>query len=243
MVLERFADKKPMHYREITKKALEQGWLKTKGKTPEATMYAVILTEIRRQQERGEQPRFSQKGKGLVTLSKWAKRGLTASIDQHNERVRKELHDRLLAMTPSEFEELVSTLLAHMGFDGIEVTKTSGDGGIDVRGVLIVAGSIRIKMAVQAKRWSPRKNVQAPIVQQVRGSLGAHEQGLIITTSDFSAGARQEAIQPNKSPIALINGEKLVSLLMEHGIGVQRTTQYLFDIDDELFLSKSQTNA
>ena len=243
MVLERFADKKPMHYREITKKALEQGWLKTKGKTPEATMYAVILTEIKRQQERGEQTRFLQKGKGLVTLSKWEKRGLTASIDQHNERVRKELHDRLLAMTPSEFEELVSTLLAHMGFDGIEVTRTSGDGGIDVRGVLIVAGSIRIKMAVQAKRWSPRKNVQAPIVQQVRGSLGAHEQGLIITTSDFSAGARQEAIQPNKSPIALINGEKLVSLLMEHGIGVQRTTQYLFDIDDELFLSKSQTNA
>lgn len=242
-VLERFADKKPMHYREITKKALEQGWLKTKGKTPEATMYAVILTEIRRQQERGEQPRFSQEGKGLVTLSKWVKPGLTASIEQHNERVRKKLHDRLLAMTPSEFEELVSTLLAHMGFDGIEVTRTSGDGGIDVRGVLIVADSIRIKMAVQAKRWSPRKNVQAPIVQQVRGSLGAHEQGLIITTSDFSAGARQEAIQPNKSPIALINGEKLVSLLMEHSIGVQRTTQYLFDIDDELFLSKSQTNS
>ncbi|OUO49636.1 hypothetical protein B5F76_13530 [Desulfovibrio sp. An276] len=80
MVLERFADKKPMHYREITKKALEQGWLKTKGKTPEATMYAVILTEIKRQQERGEQTRFLQKGKGLVTLSKWEKRGLTASV-------------------------------------------------------------------------------------------------------------------------------------------------------------------
>jgi hypothetical protein len=29
----------------------------------------------------------------------------------------------------------------------------------------------------------------APVVQLVRGSLGAHEQGLIITTSDFSAGA------------------------------------------------------
>jgi restriction system protein len=35
--------------------------------------------------------------------------------------------------------------------------------------------------------------VQAPVVQQVRGSLGAHEQGLIITTSDFSTGARSEA--------------------------------------------------
>lgn len=43
--------------------------------------------------------------------------------------------------------------------------------------------------------------------------------------------------------LRLINGEKLVSLLMEHSIGVQRTTQYLFDIDDELFLSKSQNNS
>ena len=31
-------------------------------------------------------------------------------------------------------------------------------------------------MAVQVKRW--KKNVQSQIVQQVRGSLGTHEQGL-----------------------------------------------------------------
>lgn len=46
---------------------------------------------------------------------------------------------------------------------------------------------VRIRMAVQAKRWS--ENIQAPTVQQVRGALGTHEQGLIITTSDFSKGA------------------------------------------------------
>ena len=80
MVLERFAGKKPMHYREITKKALEQGWLATRSKQPEATMKTVIFTEIRRQKERGEQPRFSLKGKGLVTLSKWVKPELTARL-------------------------------------------------------------------------------------------------------------------------------------------------------------------
>ncbi len=53
----------------------------------------------------------------------------------------------------------------------------------------------------------------------MRGSLGAHEQGLIITTSDFSAGAIKEAAQTDKTPIALMNGEQLVMLLMEHGIG------------------------
>lgn len=68
---------------------------------------------------------------------------------------------------------------------------------------------------------------------QVRGSLGAHEQGLIITTSDFSAGAIKEAAQPDKTPIALMNGEQLVMLLMEHGIGVHRSTPDLFEIDEE----------
>ena len=127
-----------------------------------------------------------------------------------------------------------------MGFDDVEVTQRSHDGGIDVRGTLLVADSIRIKMAVQAKKWKLKNNVQAPVVQQVRGSLGAHEQGLIITTSDFSSGARTEAVQPNKTPIALINGEQLVLLLMEHGIGVQRSRPDLFDMDEDALSFKEK---
>ena len=48
-VLEEFGGKKPMHCKEITEKALAKGWLVTGGKTPEATMYAQVITEIKRQ--------------------------------------------------------------------------------------------------------------------------------------------------------------------------------------------------
>ena len=232
-VLEEFGDKKPMHYREITQKALENGWLTTNGKTPEATMYAQIITEIKRQQGRGEQPRFVQLGRGEVALSQWREHELTFQIKQHNERIRKALREKLLSMSAVEFEDLISILLAELGFEDVEITKRSHDGGIDVRGTLIVADSIHIKMAVQAKKWKIKNNVQAPTVQQVRGSLGAHEQGLIITTSDFSSGAIKEAAQPNKTPIALINGKQLVLLLMEHNIGVKCSIQKLFDMDED----------
>lgn len=232
-VLEEFGRKKPMHYKEITEKALEKGWLVTGGKTPEATMYAQVITEIKRQQKRGERPRFVQHGRGYVGLSQWMGRGLAFQIEQHNHQVRNALRKRLLAMEPGEFEELISQLLAEMGFEMVEVTKLSGDGGIDVRGTLVVGDVVRIKMAVQVKRWKLKNNVQAPVVQQVRGSLGAHEQGLIITTSDFSSGAAREAAQADKTPIALMNGEQLVMLLMEHGIGVHRSTPDLFEIDEE----------
>lgn len=133
-------------------------------------------------------------------------------------------------MSPTAFERLVGDLLGAIGFAEVSVTGRSGDGGIDVRGTLVVGDVIRTRMAVQAKRW--KHNVQAPVVQQVRGSLGTHEQGLIITTSDFSTGARDEAARHNAVPVGLMNGEQLVALLVEHGIGVRREPHVLIEIDE-----------
>ena len=196
-------------------------------------MYAQVITEIKRRQKRGERPRFVQHGNGYFGLTKWMKAGLAFQIEEHNSQVRKTLRGRLLKMRPSEFEELVSKLLAEIGFEEVEVTKRSGDGGIDVRGTLVVGDAVRIKMAVQVKKWKLKNNVQAPEVQRVRGSLGAHEQGLIVTTSNFSAGAVAEAAKPDKAPIALLNGEQLVALMMEHGLGVTRSPSELFEIDEK----------
>lgn len=229
-VLERFGNKQPMHYRAITEKAMEHGWLTTEGRTPEASMYAQIITEIRRYQKRGEQPRFVQHGKGYVGLSRWMGQGLAFEIEQHNKKVRHALLKRLHAMKWEAFEELIARLLAEIGFEDIEMTGRSGDGGIDVRATLVVGDVIRTRMAVQVKKW--KRNVQAPVVQQVRGSLGTHEQGLIITTSDFSAGARQEAARPDAVPVALMNGERLVVLLVENGIGIIRRAHDLIELDD-----------
>jgi restriction system protein len=231
-VLGQFGDKKPMHYREVTEKALELGWIATEGKTPEATMYAQVLTEIRRYQKRGEQPRFVQHGRGFMGLSKWMGKGLEFQINQHNKRIRKELHKRLHAMDATEFEQFVGhRLLADLGFEDIEVTKRCKDGGIDVRGTLVVEEVIRIRMAVQVKKW--KHSIGTETVQQVRGSLGTHEQGLIITTGDFSPRARTEAARPNAVPVALMNGEQLVALLADKQIGIARTRHDIFELASE----------
>ncbi len=229
-VLEEFAQGRPMHYRAITAKALELGLVKTQGQTPEATMGAQIGVEIDRLQRRGESPRFVKQGRGFVGLFRWESHGLTARIEQHNREMRRKLHERMRDLSPAAFERLVGDLLGAIGFVEVSVTGRSGDGGIDVRGTLVVGDVIRTRMAVQAKRW--RHNVQAPVVQQVRGSLGTHEQGLIITTSDFSTGARDEAARPNAVPVGLMNGEQLVTLLVEHGIGVRREPHVLIELDE-----------
>ncbi len=218
----------PLHYRTITQKVLAQGLVNTTGKTPEATLYAQVLTETKRKAKRGEQPRFVMHGKGYVGLAKWMGQGLAFQIEQHNQTVRKKLYERIRAMDPGAFEELIGELLGSLGFEEVIVTARSGDGGIDVRGTLVVGEVIRTRMAVQVKRW--KQNIQAPIVQQVRGSLGTHEQGLIITTSDFGKGAREEAARANAVPVGLMNGEQLVGLLMENDLGVSRRSHDLFEL-------------
>jgi restriction system protein len=213
--------RQPMHYRVITERALALGLIKTAGKTPEATLYAQIYQEIERRKKRGLTPRFSRLGQGMIGLTEWDPSGLPAEIEKHNRAVKSELLQAVIALQAAEFETLVGTLLGRMGFEDVVVTKVSGDGGIDARGVFAPIGeSIRIKFAIQAKKWQPKNHVLAPAVQSLRGSLAAHERGLFVTTSSYSSGARTEAVRIDAYPIALIDGVELVNLLVEHGIGV-----------------------
>ena len=242
----------PLSYTDITRLIIEKGYWKTEGKTPEATINAQLAVNIKKH---GNQSRFQRTGPGLFALRSWGLKefhsenkspsakavtnstnqlavisGLAQQISQHNQAVHKQLHETLHLMPAAEFELLIGQLLIALGFEDVEVTGRSGDGGIDVRGTLVVGAVIRTNMAVQVKRW--RNNVQAPIVQQVRGSLGTHDQGLIITTSNFSSGARTEAERANAIPVALMSGEQLVQLLVENNMGIRRTNHDLIELDE-----------
>ncbi|MBE3050153.1 winged helix-turn-helix domain-containing protein [Candidatus Bathyarchaeota archaeon] len=123
-VLERFGDKKPMHYRQITEKALELGWVATSGRTPEATMYSQIVTEIRRHQERGQQPRFVRHGRGYVSLSRefvqfegpGKPRTRTRSAGQST---RKSHYDRLRVFLQSVPAEQIQIALSFAEVEGV----------------------------------------------------------------------------------------------------------------------------
>ena len=230
-VLNQFGNRNSMHSRDIVDIAIGHGWLNTSSKTPEASMIARLVTELKRANAIGEPGRFIRTSPGYYSLVKWMGIGLPYQISKHNREVRKKLMSQLMDLTPVRFEQLVALLLVEMGFDeDIDVTKFRSDGGIDVRGTLLIGDVVQIKMAVQVKRWE--KNVGSQTVQQVRGSLGVHEQGLIITTSKFSTGAIKEADQPDKTPVALMDGEQLVTLLMEYNIGVRRMSHDLFELEE-----------
>ena len=230
-ILEGEANQRPMHYRDITTRALKAGLIRTAGHTPAATMYSQILTEISRHSKQGKQPRFMKYGKGLVGLSKWFGKGLAFQIEQQNRNAAKKLLERVKKLEPMEFEELVVKVLGVIGFEIVSFNSKHGkDGGIDVRGRILSGGVIQTNIAVQAKKW--KGNVQAPVIQQVRGSIGPDEQGLVITTSDFSAGAKKEALRKGFAPVWLMNGEQFVELMIENEIGVTRSSHNIIEIGD-----------
>ena len=134
-------------------------------------------------------------------------------------------------MNPTKFEELTGEVLRNLGFESVQVTGKTGDGGIDVTGELVVAGVIRNSVCVQVKRW--RNNVQRGNISELRGSLRPHQTGLFITTSDFSKPSIDEANDPYKAPISLMNGNEFVDLLCEFGIGVILEKVTIFDIDED----------
>jgi len=62
---------KPRHYRWLTEEALRRGWITPKGKTPEATMYAVLYTEIKNEIPGRKPSRFIRTGRGIFGLAEW----------------------------------------------------------------------------------------------------------------------------------------------------------------------------
>jgi restriction system protein len=229
----------PLHYTEITQRALAQQLITPKGLTPEATMGSRLYTDTKKPASRFK--RIARGYFGLAALSQAD--GIAHRVQAINQSTRQQLHRLIQEMPASRFEALVGELLLALGFEeaSIEVSSYHADGGIDVRGVLNAGGITRINAAVQVKRW--KRNIQAPLVQAVRGSLTAHEHGIIITSSNFSKGARLEANAVGKTPISLVSGQDLLELLIEYGIGVNKERHTVISLDEEWWGEMSGSTA
>ena len=236
-VLKRHSKGAPMHYREITQLARSEGLLESVGLTPEASMAVAIRQDIKRRELSSYDQRFRAHGRGLYSLT-LATDPLGGAIEQKNEEVKSQLRQRLAELDPKLFEELIGELLAAVGYEDVEVTRYVRDGGIDVRATLTVGGLTKVPTAIQVKRWA--KNVSSRTVRELRGALGPHERGLIITLSGFTRDAVADASAETRVPISLLNGDHLLDLLMEKEIGVKRRRLTVYELDEEAFSAEEE---
>ena len=147
---------------------------------------------------------------------------------------REQITEILRHLDPYAFERLAQRLLRECGFSDVQVTKRSGDGGIDGTGKLRIQGIFSFNVAFQCKRY--KGQVGAAAIRDFRGSLGTNiEKGVLITTGAFTKAAKDEASSEGKRLIDLMDGEELINKLAEYGIGLNEVKSY--EIDEDFFNS------
>ncbi|MCM2296140.1 restriction endonuclease [Rhodoferax sp.] len=135
-------------------------------------------------------------------------------------------------LSPSGFERLCMRLLRESGFERVQVTGRSNDGGIDGVGVLQLNDLMSFNVVFQCKKWE--QSVPPKEIRDLRGAMdGRADKGIFLTTSTFSSNARAEAERPGAVPIELVDGEKLFEMFKRHELGLK--PRIVFDIDLSFF--------
>ncbi len=138
----------------------------------------------------------------------------------------------LQALSPTGFENLCMRLLREAGFERVQVTGRSGDGGVDGLGILQINRLVSFNVVFQCKKWG--QPVPPKEIRDLRGAMdGRAEKGIFLTTSTFTTQARAEAERPGAVPIELVDGEKLFEMFKDYELGLKPRT--VFDIDFTFF--------
>lgn len=152
----------------------------------------------------------------------------------------KELLKQVLAQTPEFFESLTVKLLVAMGYGGSveeagKVLGKSHDGGVD--GVIKQDELGLNCIYVQAKRYDGNA-IGAPVINSFSGALNRKgaTTGVFVTTSSFTAEAVKAAEEMKGQRIVLIDGHRLVRLMIRHGVGCrEEETLVIKKLDEDFF--------
>lgn len=164
-------------------------------------------------------------------------------IESGINRIHSDVGDALLTRLrenhPDFFEQAVVDLLLKMGYGGAEQRGKriggSNDGGVD--GVIDQDALGLDRIYVQAKRYANGNTVGREAIQAFVGALhgvGA-SRGVFITTSAFTSGAR-DYVKAVPSRVILIDGARLVGLMIKYRVGVQVKQSYdIVELDEDFF--------
>ena len=142
---------------------------------------------------------------------------------------RTELMEVLQDLPPEGFERLCQRLLRESGFQQVNVTGRTGDGGIDGNGLLQINPFVSFQVLFQCKRHTG--SVGAAQIRDFRGAMmGRAEKGIFMTTGTFTKDAKKEANRDGVPSIELVNGEDLLDMFEQLEIGLKPVTVYEVDL-------------
>ena len=109
------------------------------------------------------------------------------------------------SMSGQEFEKYCASLLSSYGFVNIEITKGSGDQGVDITGYIN-----NVKCAIQCKRHS-KKLSNKPIQEVFTGKNYYNCQSAIVITNNYFTNGAIELAETND--VTLWDRDNLLQLI------------------------------
>ena len=153
-----------------------------------------------------------------------------SSEEQDANNFEDQLLNAIANMSPKKFEAFCRLLLTEMGIEftneGIQI---SNDGGIDGYGYHTAKDNLRTtRVVIQCKRYNTAP-VGSQTIDQFLGAINKFkaDYGIFITNSRFTPNAKNAAKQG--SPITLIDGNKLVELVIKYQLYITPVTTYILD--------------
>jgi hypothetical protein len=155
------------------------------------------------------------------------------------------LHERLLLLPYDAYLQVISQLLSRLGYRDVRPSgRTDWKGRNKGGGYDIVAslseGLHPRSVIVSAKQFDRASRIFQRQVDELRGAAirsGANE-ALLITSGTLSPAIDHEGIASALAPVRLMDGDELISLLIQHGIGITD-----FFALDEAFFAKLEQEA
>lgn len=153
---------------------------------------------------------------------------MSDSVQRSDSVGRETLPSYLQQFDSHDFELFVADLWSRQRWE-TEVTPPSQDGGVDI--VATRQFPVRLKIVIQAKRYSPARNVSSTEIQQY-GSLHRQEENVdavvVVTTAGFTEQAQRTAEALN---VKLVDVDNLCETI-ERVKGHDLLNSYL---DDDVF--------
>lgn len=160
---------------------------------------------------------------------------IETGIEELLEKLKAELQDKLFSVNPYYFQKIVLLLFKKMGYGDFESTPKSGDGGVDG---IINQDQLGIeRIYVQAKRYGEGNKVREPEIRNFIGAMsGDVRKGIFVTTSIFDSSAVSKAASDRNHTIILIDGNKLIYLMIKFNVGIQIKSNYeVKELDEDFF--------
>lgn len=132
----------------------------------------------------------------------------------------EDVRSQLLNVDPYDFEIVIKQVFEKFEFVNVEVTRRSGDSGIDINAVVSDANCFfgGTWVQIQVKRW--RHSVGSVEINNFRGAMSSTSKGIFVTTGFYTRAAVENAYHKQKSCVTLIDGSRLSNLVLRSGLVV-----------------------